>query len=98
MLNESTIAELEDTLRRSVLVHKSILGDVAEIGSSVVVEANGGAKLSFIIVGANEAAPLENKISHESPLGRALLGHKKGDTVIAQTPKGPVENKLVDIS
>lgn len=98
MLNESTIAELEDTLRRSVLVHKSIAGDIVEIGSKVVVEPKGGHQLSFTIVGANEAAPLENKISHESPLGRALFGHKKNDKVMAQTPRGPVEYKIVEIS
>lgn len=98
MLNESTIAELEDTLRRSVLVHKSISGDIVEIGSSVTVEAKGGAKLSFKIVGANEAAPLENKISHESPMGHALIGHKKGDVVQAQTPRGAVEYKIVEVS
>jgi len=97
MLNESTIAELEDTLRRSVLVHKSLSSDIVEIGSKVTVEAKGSAQLSFSIVGANEAAPLENKISHESPLGRALIGHKKGDKVSAQTPKGPVEYKIIDV-
>lgn len=98
MLNESTIAELEDTLRRSVLVHKSIAGDTVEIGSNVIVETSGGIKMSFTIVGANESAPLKNKISHESPLGRALLGHKKGNKIIAQTPKGPVEYKIAEIS
>lgn len=96
MLNESTIAELEDTLRRAVLVQKSITSDIVEIGSKVVVEPKGGAQMTFHIVGANEAAPLENKISHESPLGRALVGHKKGETVEAQTPRGPVSYRIVD--
>ncbi len=98
MLNESTIAELEDALRRSVLVQKSISSDIVEIGSLVVVEPKGGSQMKFHIVGANEAAPLENKISHESPLGRALVGHKKNDTVEAQTPKGPVSYHIVDVS
>ncbi|MEK9175026.1 MAG: transcription elongation factor GreA [Patescibacteria group bacterium] len=99
MLNESTIAELEDTLRRSVLVHKSIAGDTVEIGSYVTVEdVKNRIKMSFNIVGANEVAPLENKISHESPLGHAIFGHKKGDIVKAQTPKGQVEYKIIDIS
>ncbi len=97
MLNESKIAELEDTLRRAVLVHKSASRDIVEIGSTVVVDSKDGGTVTFIIVGSNEAAPQENKISHESPLGGALIGHKKGDAVTVQTPRGIVEYRITDV-
>lgn len=98
MLNESRIAELEDALRRAVLVHKSAYTDMVEIGSNVVVETADGAKLTFHIVGSNEANLAENKISHESPLGHALIGHKKNETVQAQTPKGSVAYRIIEIT
>lgn len=98
MLNETAIAELEDTLRRSILVHKSAQSDVIEIGSQVVVAQKEGSSMTFSIVGANEANLQEQKISHESPLGKALMKHKKGDTVIAQTPKGAIEYKIISVS
>jgi transcription elongation factor GreA len=97
MLNESKIAELEDTLRRAVLVHKSALVDMVEIGSRVVLEAN-GIKLDFSIVGANEANPAEKKISHESPIGAAIVGHRAGETVSVQTPKGAVAYKIISVA
>lgn len=96
MLNESKIAELEDTLRRAVLVHKSAHVDLIEIGSQVVIET-GGKQMSFHIVGANEANPAEQKISHESPIGAAILGHRKGESVTVQTPKGEVAYKIISV-
>jgi len=99
MLNESHIAELEDALRKAILVHKSSDGDAIEIGSSVLIEQiNGGQQVHFTIVGSNESSPVENKISHESPLGRALLKRKKGDIVNVITPKGAVEYSIVKIN
>ncbi len=97
MLNEGKIAELEDVLRRAVLVHKSEQIDMIEIGSQVVLEAN-GAEVSFSIVGANEANPAEQKISHESPIGAAILGHRKGDKVLVTTPKGEVAYKIISVA
>ena len=97
IMNEAKIAELEDMLRRAVVVeHSASLGQV-DIGSQVTVEDALGKRLNFTIVGANEASPAENKISNESPLGKALLNHKKGETVSAHTPKGVLEYKIVDI-
>lgn len=98
LLNEAKISELEDMLRRAVVVeHAPSLGKV-DIGSKVTLEDARGASILFIIVGAHEAAPSENKISHESPIGKALLGHKKYDKITALTPKGSIEYKIQDIS
>ena len=98
LLNESKVAELEDMLRRAVIVQKSSSKNSVEIGSKIVVEmAEKPGEMTFSIVGYKEASPADNKISNESPLGSALLGHKKGETVKVQTPKGIIEYKIIDI-
>lgn len=99
LLNEAKVAELEDMLRRAVIVQKSTSKNIVEIGSKIIVEQVDprGEELTFSIVGSKEASPPENKISNESPLGAALLGHKKSEIVKVQTPKGVVEYKIVDI-
>ncbi|MDP3935021.1 MAG: transcription elongation factor GreA [Candidatus Giovannonibacteria bacterium] len=97
IMNEAKIAELEDMLRRSVVVEHSAFGGQVDIGSRVEVEDASGKRLNFAIVGANEASPAENKISNESPLGKALLNHKKGETISVHTPKGVLEYKIIDI-
>ena len=98
LLNEAKISELEDMLRRAVVVeHAPSLGKV-DIGSKVTLEDKKGGQIVFTVVGANEAAPSENKISHESPMGKAIIGHKKYDAVTVLTPKGQVNYKIVDVS
>ena len=62
--------------------------DSVKLGSSVTVVAENGTKQRYRVVGSAESAPLESKISNESPVGRALLGHKVGDRVEVQTPSG----------
>jgi transcription elongation factor GreA len=97
MLNESKIAEFEDILRRAVVVkHDSAQGKI-DIGSQVEVEDDKGKKLSLMIVGSQEASPNDNKISNESPLGKALLDHRKGETVVAHTPSGDKNYRIIDI-
>ena len=96
VLNEARVSELEEDLRRAVVVKKGVSRDSVEIGSKVVVERS-GEKFEFNIVGFNEASPEEYKISSESPLGTALLKHKNGDTVSVSTPKGKIEYKILEI-
>ena len=57
-----------------------------------------GAKLKFQIVGSVDAKPFEQKISNESPVGAAVLGHKKGDVVEVNAPAGVVKYKVMSIS
>ena len=64
------------------------------VGSEVIVEENGEPPETFLIVGAAEANPREGKISHESPLGRALMGHKVGDKVKVEAPAGQLVFKI----
>ena len=97
ILNEGKIAEMEDMLRRAVVVEKTASREKVDIGLEIIVEDAGGKRTSFTVVGANESSPLENKISHESPLGKALLGRKKFESVSVQTPKGVIQYKIIDI-
>ncbi|MDP2668878.1 MAG: transcription elongation factor GreA [bacterium] len=97
MLNESKIAEYEDILRRAVVVKQTAQKETIDIGSQIVIEDEKGPRLTLTIVGSQEASPKDQKISNESPLGHALLGHKKGETVKAFTPAGEKIYKILDI-
>jgi transcription elongation factor GreA len=96
---ESRINELEEILRNSVIIKKASGNSTVRIGGRVTVtrpgEGLGGT--SFTIVGSSEAKPAEGFISNESPLGRALLGKKVGDTVTVATPKGTSAYQVVRI-
>jgi transcription elongation factor GreA len=95
MMLESRIAQLEEKLRSAQVIEKKDLStDVVQIGSIVHVkdQADGKTK-KFTIVGSAEASPAELKLSNESPVGRALLGRKRDETVTVQVPGGR-ERKL----
>src|SRR3989344_1904190 len=97
MLNESKIAEFEDLLRRAVIVAHDSKQHKVDIGSEIIVEDDTGKQMKFMIVGSQESSPAENKISNESPLGKAILGHKKGESVKAFTPLGERIYKIIQI-
>jgi transcription elongation factor GreA len=88
---EARIAQLEDKLRAATVVNADDLSnDVVQIGSVVhVKDEKTGKSQKFSIVGSAEANPAESKLSNESPVGRALMGHKRNDVVSVQVPKGP---------
>ena len=87
---EARIASLEEKLRSASVIDASELdSDVVRVGSLVSVKDEGSGKsLKYTIVGSTEANPSENKLSNESPVGKGLLGRKKGDTVKVQLPNG----------
>jgi transcription elongation factor GreA len=87
---EARIASLEDKLRSaSVIDAKELSNDVVRVGSLVnVKDEKSGKSLQYTIVGSTEANPAENKLSNESPVGKALLGNKRGDIVSVQLPNG----------
>ena len=86
---EARIATLEDKLRSaSVIDAKELSADVVRVGSQVHVTDEKGKKLSYTIVGSTESNPAENKLSNESPVGKALVGRKKGDAVVVVLPSG----------
>jgi transcription elongation factor GreA len=88
---ESRIAQLEDRLRRSKVVdEKRVATDVVGVGVRVhVKDQRSGDSRKFHIVGSAEADPSQEKLSNESPIGKALFGRKKGDVVTVDTPRGP---------
>lgn len=93
---EMRIVELEEMIKHAEIIkhHKS---DHVEIGSIVKVK-KGAKSVEYEIVGSEEADPTANKISNESPLGRAFLGAKVGDKVTVITPSGPVHYQIEVIS
>ena len=89
---EKQIADLEDKLRSaSVIDQQAVSTDVVSVGSTVHVKDQQTEKsVKYTIVGAPEANPSELKLSNESPVGKALIGHKRGDVVAVPVPRGPV--------
>ncbi len=87
---EGRIEELKDILARVVVVDVQKAGqEMVGLGSVVHIEVN-GTKHEFTIVGEWEADPAAKKISHESPLGKALMGKKVGETVEVEAPSGVI--------
>ncbi len=84
-LNENRIAELEEVLKGAKVIEENHTVDFVVIGSTVTIEMDEGID-EFTIVGRVEADPAKKRISNESPLGSALLGAKKGETVEVATP------------
>ena len=85
---EGRIRALENIISNAVVSTTRRDRDSVQIGSSVTVVAQDGAKRRYKVVGSAEAAPLDGKISNESPVGQAILGHKIGDEVKVKTPSG----------
>ncbi len=96
---EARIALLEERLRdASVIEADELSSDVVSLGAFVAIDGPAGiGKHTYQIVGSPESNPDENRLSSESPIGKALLGHKKGDLVDIVTPKGPIKVKVVSI-
>jgi transcription elongation factor GreA len=94
---EARIAGLEEKLRSATVIDSSDLGtDLVRVGSVVHVK-EGGKSTKYTIVGSAEANPSEMKLSNESPIGKALLGHKRGEEVTFATPKGERKLKITKI-
>lgn len=88
---EGRIQYLENILLSAVVIENNGNLDYVTIGSTVVITEDGGDEdEEYMIVGPAEADPRSGKISHESPIGKALIGRKKGDKVRVETPAGQV--------
>ena len=94
---EGRVQELEYTLSAAIIVDGSARKDTVSVGMRVTVQEEDYDPEQFYIVGAKEADPQTGKISHESPFGRALMDHKVGDTIEAQTPGGVTRLKILRI-
>ena len=88
---EAKIAQLQDKLRAASVIDAKELGtDQVRVGSVVhVKDEKTGKSVKYTIVGSAEARPQEHKLSNESPVGRALIGRKRNETVAVKVPRGP---------
>ena len=93
---EGRILVLENMIRNAVLIEEPSSGGVVGIGSVVEVKDDFG-KQTFTIVGPAEVDVAQGRISMESPLGKALLGHKSGDQVEVQSPDGARRVKITKV-
>lgn len=85
----ATARVIEDEKRRKV--------DTIQVGSTVTIQEDGYEEETYTIVGAAEANPREGKISNESPIGKAILNHRAGDSVQVETPDGAYSVRIVKI-
>jgi len=94
---EKQIAELEDKLRSATVIDEDdVPTDVVSVGTIVHVKDQKTDKsVKYKIVGSAEANPTENKLSNESPVGRSLLGRKRGEVVSVPVPRGPARKLKV---
>ena len=97
--NENKIAQLEDKLRHAKIIdEKDIDTETVQVGNIVkVLDMEFDEKVEYTIVGSTEVDLAENKISNESPLGAALLGAKKNQTVDVNAPAGIMKYKILQI-
>jgi len=93
---EGRIMELEMLLAKAKLIDQG-RRDIVSLGSIVHLRTNDDREYRYTLVGAFEANPSEGRISNESPVGKALLGHKAGDCVIVSTPGGVKEYTILSI-
>jgi len=95
---ERHIAELEDILENVEIITTPGKKNGIQVGSAVkVYDEEFDEEVIYTIVGSTESDPMENKVSDESPIGKALLGAKPGDDVIAETPGGTLKMKVLEI-
>ena len=99
--NEGRIRELEELVKNAVIIdenkQKTGARVVVEVGDTIEVKNEKGDKMVFTIVGSNGTDPSQNKISNESPLGRAFLSRIPGEEVEVVTPLGRVKYKILAI-
>ena len=96
---EHRIATLEERLKSSrVIDAKEVTTEVVSVGTRVRLrDVDAKQTIEYFIVGSAEANPAEYKLSNESPVGRAIIGRKKGETVEVEAPRGSLKYKIMDI-
>lgn len=94
---EARIYELEEMIKHAAIIKKGgHATGVVHVGSTIKVK-KGTKEVTYTIVGSDESSPEENKISNESPLGRAFLGKKAGEIAEVETPSGKIDFKIVSV-
>ena len=95
---EAEIADIEAKLMHAQIIDDKSKSDKADVGSKVELkDLQNGETYVYTILGTHESNPMEGKISNESPLGKAVLGKRKGDEVTVKAPAGEIVYKIVSI-
>src|SRR5574341_886390 len=96
---EGRIQELQALLRSATIVNSNGHGEagIVNVGATVTVQEPGQDPETFMLVGAKEANPRQGRISNESPIGKALIGRRVGETVTTETPGGSLQSKILKI-
>ncbi|GIO35050.1 MULTISPECIES: transcription elongation factor GreA [Paenibacillus] len=96
---EGRIITLEKMLRNARIINNDEINtDIVGVGATVIVQdMEYGDTMEYTIVGTAESDPLNNKISNESPVGKAILGKQKGAVVDVNVPAGVIQYKIIDI-
>ncbi len=95
---EARISEIEHIIKNAKILDIDSLGtENVHIGSTVKIADKKKNEFVYTIVGFAQADPSVGKISDESPVGRALIGHKKGDKIVVEAPAGAMQFKIVEI-
>ena len=99
MLLEHRIATLEERIKAARVIEKGdVVKGVVSVGAKVrLKDMDAGETVEYHIVGSAEANPAEQKLSNESPVGRAIIGKKKGEIVEVSAPRGSLKYKIIDI-
>jgi transcription elongation factor GreA len=95
---EGRIIELENILRNAQIIEELQTDkSIVSIGDTITIQEGNYEPETYFLVGRKEADPSKGRISHESPIGQAILGHRVGDTVTAQVPSGSIYLKILEI-
>ena len=94
---EGRILELEYLLKNAIIIEENNHSDVVDVGVTVTIQEGEEPPETYYLVGAKEADPRNGRISNESPIGRALMGHQVGDVVTVATPAGEISLKIIKI-
>ncbi|MBS1249907.1 MAG: Transcription elongation factor GreA [Chloroflexi bacterium] len=96
---EGRIKDIEYTLRNATIIEENENGhEVVVVGATITVQEDGYPPETYQMVGSTEADPIAGKISHFSPMGKALLGKKAGERVVTDTPNGKLEFKILEVN
>lgn len=95
---EGKIQEYEEKLSGAVIIEETeSSAGIVDVGNWIVIQEVGREEEKYQVVGATEANPREGRISNESPIGSAVLGHSAGDTVTVKTPGGEMKIKIIKV-
>ena len=95
---EGRILELDSILQNVAIIDENKQHrDHVDVGAHITVQEDDFPPETYYLVGPKEANPVQNRISHESPIGKALMGHRVGEEVIAETPAGNLRLKILKI-